>query len=166
MYYCILDKGTHRFLFLSSARTAEFTRVHCCIPWGETRVRTQLRTHWFSLSFSECCVAFNSIALIWPQRLCATGLSSEFHFILIGSCFAPKDCFLETSRNTPGYRSSGLSCQEKTKVVSRAHHSHQRWARWWQQLRKETYYYSPMRIPYIFIYILILVDIFSQSLLM
>lgn len=45
MYCCVLYKSKQIFIFLSSARTAEFTRVRCRFPGGETRVKTHLLTH-------------------------------------------------------------------------------------------------------------------------
>lgn len=60
------------------------------------------------------------------NALCASGLSGALCFTLIGSCFGPKDCYLETSRNTAGWGSGGLGCQEKTEIVPSAHHRNKR----------------------------------------
>lgn len=62
----------------------------------ETAVHTQI----LSLYPWMLCSWVNSTPLMW--HLSAISLSCEFCFILIGSCFAPKDCSLETSRHTPG----------------------------------------------------------------
>lgn len=59
----------HEFSSVSSARTAEFTRVPCCIPGGETRVGWQLHTYKLSLFLSFSLL----LSLFW--MLCTPVLS-------------------------------------------------------------------------------------------